>query len=407
MIWELVQEALITLRSNALRTILTMIGIILGVAAVIAIMTLGQSVYATAAAEITDSGYGNIKIMAKEAATRLPLNKAVIDALSAAEIPEVSSFNPQFQGFAGTVYNADDDSLDFVGTYDDVRTVNKLTFLAGYPFTEEDIDEKSQVMVVSAYTAEKLFGSVPAALDQSLRLSDGNFYHIIGVAKNESMFTPTYARLYVPKSLGELTATFQTYGYNYIDVNLKAGSDFEKVSKQIEQVLMDAYGFADDKEMLFDVQNVKDIVAEISSFMTVFSLGLAFIAAISLLVGGVGIMNIMLVNVTERTKEIGLMKALGAQDKDITFQFLVEAVVMTIFGGAIGVLLGISGSFLVIWAFNTFAGNFGNFPHFQFVISYGSIVVSLLVSTAIGLIFGSYPAKRAAKLDPVEALRRD
>jgi putative ABC transport system permease protein len=408
MIWEIVIEALLTLRSNKLRTVLTMIGIILGVAAVIAIMTLGQSVYVTAEEEITDSGYGNIKITVNNTTNSpLPLNKAVIDVLIMANIPQVSAYDPQFNGAGGTVYSMDDNSLEMFNTYNDVRSINKLVFLAGHPFTEDDITEKSQVVIISDYTAQKLYGSAQAALNQSIRLDDGSFYHVIGVAKNESMFTPTYGRLYIPKSLGELSLNFQTNGYGYIDVNLKPGADYEKIASEIEQILIDTYGFANKEEMAFKVENVKDIVAEISTFMTVFSIGLALIAAISLVVGGVGIMNIMLVNVTERTKEIGLMKALGAQEKDITFQFLVEAIVMTICGGIIGVLIGTGGSFLVIWLVNTFAGNFGNFPHFKFVISYASIAVSLVVSTAIGLIFGSYPAKRAAKLDPVEALRRD
>ncbi len=407
MIWELIIEALVTLRSNKMRTILTMIGIILGVAAVIAIMTLGRSVYETAEEEITDSGYGSIKIMARPTETQLPLNQALIDVLKAADIQEIISYNPQFGGGSGTVYSSDDNSLEMFISYDDVRIVNKLTFLAGYAFNEEDVKEKSQVTVVSAYLAEELYGSPDEALGQLLRTDNGNFYRIIGVTKNESMFTPSYGRLYLPKSLGELDPAFQTYGYSYIDINLKAGADYEATSSKIKEALMDAYGFKDEDEMVFQVENVKDIVAEVNNFMTIFSIGLALIAAISLIVGGVGIMNIMLVNVTERTKEIGLMKALGAQDKDITFQFLVEAVVMTICGGAIGVLIGIGGSFLVIWLANTFAGNFGNFPQFKFVINQTSIVVSLGVSTAIGLVFGSYPAKKAAKLDPVEALRRD
>ena len=292
-------------------------------------------------------------------------------------------------------------------TYNDIRSVNKLTFLAGYPFNEEDIAEKSQVAIISAYTADELFGAPQLAIQQSIRLDDGSYYRVIGVIKNESVFTPSYARLYLPKSLGELDPYFQTYGYNYIDVNLKMDADFEKISLEIEKVLMEAYGFEDKEEMSFVVQNVKDVVAEISTFMTIFSIGLALIAAISLVVGGVGIMNIMLVSVTERTKEIGLMKALGAQEKDITFQFLVEAIVMTIFGGLIGVFLGLGGSFLIIWLANTFAGNFGNFPQFKYVINQTSIMVSLGVSSLIGLIFGYYPAKKAAKLDPVVALRRD
>ncbi|MDO5561426.1 MAG: ABC transporter permease [bacterium] len=408
MIWELISEALTTLRTNWMRTILTMIGIILGVASVVAIMNLGQSAYTTAEEEITDTGYGNIKIYKKDGLeTNLPLNQTVINILQEAEIEQVAGYEPQFYGFGATAYNSDGDSVEMSGGYRGSRDVEKLTFLAGYPFSEDDIAEKSQVTVVDEYTAKEVFGSPEAALGETLRLNNGNLYRIIGVTKNESLFEPSYGRMYLPKSLGELEPLAQTYGYSYIDVNLKVGSDYEAVAEDIEQALMDSYGFTDEDEMVFTVENVKDIIAELSVFFTAFSIGLSLIAAISLLVGGVGIMNIMLVNVTERTKEIGLMKALGAQEKDITFQFLIEAIVLTICGGIIGVAIGVGGSFLIIWLSNTFVAPSGYLPKFNFVVSQQSILVSLTVSMLIGLIFGSYPAKKAARLDPVEALRRD
>lgn len=407
MIWELIIEALTTLRTNLLRTILTMTGIILGVAAVIAIMTLGQSAYSTAEAEIMDSGYGNIKIYGQNSERSIPLNQNVINILTAAQIDQVTGFESQFYGLGSTAYTRDDDSLDMRCAYQDVRSAEKMTYLAGYSFSQEDLDDKSQVAIIDQYTAEKLFGSITAALGESLRLSNGNFYRIIGVVKNENFFSSEIGRMYLPKSLGETEPFFQSYGYSYLDVNLALGADYAQVTQDIKDALMEAYGFTDEDEMVFSVENVKDVVGQISTFMTAFSVGLALIAAISLLVGGVGIMNIMLVNVTERTREIGLMKALGAQEKDITFQFLVEAVVMTICGGALGVILGLGGSYLVIWVANTFIAPMGIIPEFEFVISQMSIVVSVAVSVAIGLIFGAYPAKRAAKLDPVEALRHD
>lgn len=407
MIWELILEALNTLRTNLLRTILTMTGIILGVAAVIAIMNLGQSAYTTAEKAITGSGHGNIQIYTNGGIdSRLPLNDNVINVLRAADVTGVTDYVPKFYGGGGVAYNSDDDDIDVSYGYRDLIDLADLKIVAGHLFTQEDIDEKSQVVVVDEYTAKKLFGSNTAALQQTLRLNDGSFYRIVGVSKQEGMFEATMGRLYFPKSLGELEPFFQTYGYSYLSVNIEIGADYEQATKEIQNALMEAYGF-EEKDEGFIVENVKGEIAEIGTFMTAFSVGLSLIAAISLLVGGVGIMNIMLVNVSERTKEIGLMKALGAQEKDITFQFLVEAVVMTVCGGLLGAAIGIGGSYFVIWVVNTFIAPSGTVPEFQFVISQASILVSLGVSIAIGLGFGAYPAKRAAKLDPVEALRHD
>lgn len=405
MIIELILEALQTLRSNWVRTILTMIGIILGVGAVVAIMNLGQSAYLTAEEAIRGSGYGSITIKSSYGKSTMPLNQSLITALKSEQIEGVEDFEPKFNSFGNAVFNSDDDSVSVIGHYSGINEVEKLTYLAGYSYDEDDILGQSFVVEVDDYIANELFGSAANALGELLRFNDGNFYRIIGVFQSEDRFKKEYGEVHLPVSLGELSPQFQTFGYDSIGVNTKMGVDYEKVSDEIKTAIMNIYGFEDDEEMSFQIENVREIMAEVSTFMTAFSIGLSLIAAISLLVGGVGIMNIMLVNVTERTKEIGLMKSLGAQEKDITFQFLVEAIVMTVFGGLIGVALGIGFSGLIIFLANTFGQGF--LPKFTFSVDQKSILISLLVSTIIGLIFGAYPAKKAAKLDPVEALRRD
>lgn len=408
MIGELILEALATLRTNLMRTVLTMIGIILGVGSVVAIMNLGQSAYTTAEEEITDTGYGNIKIFRRDNSdSSLPLNQTVINILEGANISQVTGYEPQYSGASFTAYSNDNEDVSVITNYQNSRDVGKLNYLEGHAFDETDVLEKSQIIVIDEYTAKETYGTPAMAVGETLRLSDGSIYRIVGVIKNKYLFEPTFGRIYMPKTLAETQPMVQTYGFSYIDVNLETGAEYERITKEIKKALMEAYGFVDEDELVFTVENVKDMIAEISTFFTAFSIGLSLIAAISLLVGGVGIMNIMLVNVTERTKEIGLMKALGAEEKDITFQFLVEAIVMTICGGLIGVGLGIGGSCLIIWLSNTFFAPSGYLPKFTFVISEVSILVSLGVSVLIGLVFGSYPAKKAARLDPVEALRRD
>jgi ABC-type antimicrobial peptide transport system permease subunit len=211
--------------------------------------------------------------------------------------------------------------------------------------------------------------------------------------------------MYTPLSLQELKPSFQVDGYDRIIAHIKVGSNYKNVTQALNNYLVDLLGYEDEKEMTVIVGSVNAMMEQLSAFMNIFAIGLSLIAAISLVVGGVGIMNIMLVSVTERTKEIGLMKALGAQDGDIVFQFLVESVVMTIFGGLLGVSLGLGVSLVVIKLVNVFGG--ADLPKFIFVMDYTSIIVSLGVSVVIGLLFGAYPARRAAKLLPVEALRRD
>lgn len=406
MIIELVLEALETLRSNLLRTVLTMIGIILGVGAVVAIMTVGQSAYDTAEKQINDSGFGNIQIRRNNgsATQALPLNKSFISFLESAEIEGVDSYEPQYSGSMVSVKNSTDDQANAVTVYSSIKDAKNLEILAGYIFTEEDLSEYGQLVIIDEYIANKLFGSPENSLGETLHINQ-QVLRIIGVSKTASNFMVDYGLVYIPLTLCELEPSFQTYGYSSISVMTAIGSDYENITKEIKKIIMENYGFEDEDEMAFAVENVKDMMAQVGMFMTAFSIGLSLIAAISLLVGGVGIMNIMLVNVTERTKEIGLMKALGARDRDITFQFLVESVVMTICGGLLGVALGLGFSYLLILIANTFASGF--LPKFNFVISQESIIVSMIVSLTIGVAFGAYPAKKAAKLDPVEALRRD
>ena len=410
MIAELTLEALLTLRANWLRTVLTMIGIILGVAAVVAIMSLGQSAYQTAISSLQNTGFATIRITHNYNGSSdevLPINDSLLQLLQAAAIEGIVDYKPVAVGYGTTAYNVQDDDLYTVVTYATPVELSDLRLLAGGFFDEQEMDSLSQVAVVDEVLADKLFGSAHAALGESFRTDNGYYYKIIGVVQQEGFSFGSFesGQIYIPLSLVQYEPYFQYYGYDRIDALVELGADYDTVAAQLQDLLVESYGFVDSSEMSFAIENAQDIMAEASTFMTAFSLGLSLIAAISLLVGGVGIMNIMLVSVTERTKEIGLLKALGAQDSDIVYQFLVESVVMTLLGGLVGVAFGIGGSWLIIYLANTFGQDY--LPEFTFVIDYRSIWVSLAVSLVIGLLFGAYPAKKAAGLDPVVALRRD
>jgi ABC-type antimicrobial peptide transport system permease subunit len=411
MLIELIAEALVTLRTNILRTILTMIGIILGVGAVVAIMTLGTSAYATVEKSIYGTGAGNISITHSyrfgSGSAVVPFDDSFINTLKNAHIDGVVSYEYSMGNQRDQAFNTDDDSLDIRISYRQADSLGDLKFVAGGPFENYDVELHSQVAVIDVILAEKLFGSPAEAVGQTFITGFGLFYKVTGVVEVQkgNGSSGNVGLVYVPMTLAELSPAFQIYGYDQIAVKISVDSDYEQISNKIKNHLMEYYGFEEEKEMSFDIGEVNALMNQVSGFMRAVSLGLSLIAAISLIVGGVGIMNIMLVSVTERTKEIGLMKALGAKDGDIVFQFLVESVVMTIFGGLIGISLGLSVSLGVIKLVNTFGGD--SLPEFVFIMDKWSMVVSMGVSVAIGLVFGAYPARRAAKLRPVEALRRD
>jgi ABC-type antimicrobial peptide transport system permease subunit len=410
MLIELIKEALTTLKKNVLRTILTMIGIVLGVGAVVTIMTLGKSAYATVEKTIYGSGAGNIDIhhSGVEGAQAVPFDDSFRSLLEAAKIEEIIGYDYAMNDYKTLALNSNDDSIETIFFYRRAGDLGELKYLAGRAFEGVEVELKSQVAVVDKVLAEKLFGVAGDAVGESLVTSNGFFYRIVGVVETERGVANDGGKIglaYIPLSLAELLPSFQVRGYDGLVAKVKVGANYKKVTDRIEAYLMEVFGFVEKKEMTISLGSINQMMEQISSMMRVFSIGLSLIAAISLLVGGVGIMNIMLVSVTERTKEIGLMKALGARDGDVVFQFLVESVVMTVFGGMLGVILGLGVSGLVVKLANTFGGD--NLPKFLFVMDGWSIVVSMAVSVAIGLIFGAYPASRAAKLRPVEALRRD
>lgn len=399
--FELVIESLATLRRNVLRTILTMIGVILGVGAVVAIMSMGTSAYSTVQKTFIESGFSALTL-SNTSNSAPPLTKNTINYLESQNINGVAKYKSSL-----SIYTQATDRLSnefdtvVVGASEDEVSTANLEILSGTFFTKFDDLNRSQVVVIDNKLSNEFFYSYQEAIGQKIRL-DGKSYKIIGIYRTDEPFNKKRARVYVPFNtlLGHVPGK---KGFNSISILVDERADAEAVQLQIKSVIMQQRGLINEDHLDFEVSNPRSELAQIQQFFTIFSLIMSLIAAISLVVGGVGIMNIMLVTVTERTKEIGLMKALGAQEEDIVLQFLIESVVLTVFGGAIGVVLGILIAFAAVQAINMF--NFT--PDFVFRINYISIVVSFVISVLIGLVFGAYPAKKAAKLDPVDALRRE
>lgn len=399
--WELVLESLATLKSNLLRTVLTMIGVILGVGAVVSIMSMGTSAYATVSDTFVNSGFGSVSIYnIKESAS--DLDKSTITFLESQNIAGVIDYQPQLSlGVTVTDRFSNEFAVTMVGARTATLTQENLNLLVGSFITDYDELTRSQVAVIDNKVAQKFFYSNEEALGQKLRFG-GKSYRIIGVFETDTPLAKKQGAAFIPFS-ALLDHDPNMTGYNEISVLTAETANVEEVQAKVKKALMQRRGFTDEDHLDFMVTNPRGQLKEIQQFFTIFSLFMSMIAAISLVVGGVGIMNIMLVSVTERTKEIGLLKALGAQKTDIVFQFLVESVVLTVFGGILGVLLGIFVSGVAILIINAIDLS----PDFSYAINFLSIVISMAVAVVIGLVFGAYPAKKAADLDPVEALRRD
>lgn len=399
--WELIRESLASLRGNILRTILTMVGVILGVGAVVSIMSMGTSAYTTVSDTFINSGFGSLSLYNIKSSAP-DLDSGTISFLQSQNIDGISDFEPQLSiSTTATDRFSNEFDITLVGARENTLAKSSLELLVGSFISESDGAARSQVAVIDNKVANKFFFSPEEALGQKLRFG-GKSYKIIGVFKTDTPLGKTRGVAYIPFST-LLNHDPENNGFNEISILTTETADVEGVQTQVKNALMQQRGFTNEDHLDFMVTNPRGQLKSIQQFFTVFSVFMSLIAAISLLVGGVGIMNIMLVSVTERTKEIGLLKALGAQKGDIVFQFLVESVVLTVFGGLLGVALGIGVSLLAIQIINMI----DLLPEFTYAINFVSILVSMVVAVAIGLIFGAYPAKKAADLDPVEALRRE
>ena len=403
-ILESVRIALRALAANKLRAILTMLGIIIGVGAVIALMSLGQGVQASVEEQIQGVG-ANLLIVTSgtfggETEKIQPLTyreaQAIADPLVA---PDVLAVAPVIQRSANVVYGQEEGNATIIGTtanYDYVRNVNVAT---GRFLEETDLTTRSRVCVVGPQVVSTLLPELePIGLTIKIR---GVPFRIIGVM--ESAGGPSFGSadnyVYIPltTAAARLFGTRTTSGDFPISVAYIQAVDQDRISEAIEQVtliLREKHRLTyQDNDFTIITQN--DILSVASSIIGMLTIFLGAIAGISLLVGGIGIMNIMLVSVTERTREIGIRKAVGAKGRDILWQFLVEAVVLSVIGGLMGIGLGMAGATIVTRIE----------PQIQVALTPDVILLATGFSAAVGLFFGIYPAMRAAKLNPIEALR--
>jgi putative ABC transport system permease protein len=400
-------EALDSLASNKLRSGLTILGIIIGVGAVIAMVSIGRGAEAT----ITDSIQGigtNLLFVFRGGSSdvRNPEPLTLGDASAIADpflAPSVGGVAPVLQGSAMFSYGGESRNTTLVGVTPDYAPVRNYNVSEGEFINEEHMLGQSSVVILGTEIANRLFGRIEGLVGETVRI-EGQPFRVIGVLESRggSAFSNEDDQAFVPLTTAQ-TRLLRRSTRDRVDLILVqaiAAQSVPQAQDEVSQILRQRHRTeigADDFTILTQ-QSFLDTASTITNVLTIF---LGGIAAISLLVGGIGIMNIMLVSVTERTREIGLRKALGAHKSDIMIQFLAESSVLSLIGGVIGIFLG--------WTISVIVGRIAvaNNAPISPTIGLDIILLATLFSTAVGLFFGIYPANRAANLEPVEALRHE
>ncbi len=403
-LWGLFIESIATLTINKLRTGLAVLGIIIGIGSVIALISLGEASQKAVQNQIQSLGSNLLTI--QPSAQR---SGAVMGAFgggkslsyddakaiaSSSQITTVSKVSPEYSGRAQVVTGSNNTNTQIVGSTAAYAEVHKVTVSNGSFITNRDVESMSKVAVIGPQVVSDLFPNNPNPIGEKIRIS-GQTFTIVGItaSKGGSGFMNQDDMIFVPLT----TAQKLLFGVKYlssISLEAKSADMMTEAQNQVGYFLMSRHKITDVSKIDFTIQSQSDILNTASSVTGTFTALLSGIAAISLLVGGIGIMNIMLVTVTERTREIGLRKALGAKKKTITMQFLIESIILTFSGGTVGILIGILISFII-----------SKIISMPFIISPSAIFLAFAVSAGIGILFGWYPARRAANLQPIEALR--
>jgi putative ABC transport system permease protein len=398
-----IRLALRALARNKLRSTLTMLGIIIGVGAVIAMVALGQGAQEQVQQQIAAMG-SNMLFVGSGSMNRGGLRMGwgntktlVMNDVQAIarECPAVALAAPGAGAGAQVVFGSDNWGTRINGTEPQYFEIRDWPLAEGTPFTQEDVTLAANVAVIGETVRKNLFGAV-APVGQTIRISNLPF-KVVGVltAKGQSaaMGDDQDDTIIIPITTLQKKITGQSW-LRYISVSAKSKASSYAAQQQIQALLRDRHKIRPGQDDDFGVRNLADLAGAADEAGAVLTLLLAIVASISLLVGGIGIMNIMLVSVTERTREIGIRMAIGATESDVHRQFLIEAVTLSFIGGAIGILLGLVTTFLIPrvlgWAVS---------------VSMIALVVAVVFSIMVGIFFGFYPARKAARLNPIEALR--
>lgn len=407
-LYEYIKMAVHNIMANKGRSFLTMLGIIIGIASVIAIVSVGEGTKNQMNSEIDDIGGGQIAIsVSDEAQTDEEwITADDVEAIRAVDGIEGVNVSDSFSG--ETTTGKGNFSLMLTGEGPDAKLLNNATMKHGVYFGENEVQEAKNVCVLSDADAKRLFGT-----DDVVGMTvDVNCYgltkslRICGVTtqkENGTFVSYTYEGMPVTINVPYTTMNeFTGVSDYFFSVTMQADKSLnsQDVADKVVKLMEKRHQCAG--KDYFQVQSLQDIMSSMNQMLDMVTAFISFVAGISLLVGGIGVMNIMLVSVTERTREIGIRKSLGAKTSSIMMQFLAEAAILTVIGGVIGIVLGVIGGYVIC---SIISSNMG--MSITPGISLSTIMAATLFSCAVGVFFGIYPAKKAAKLSPIEALRRN
>ena len=400
---DLFEEIAFGISSNKVRSGLTMLGIVIGIASVIAMLSIGQGAKASIESNIqsigsnlllvspgAQRGAGSFVSAGRGSAQTLTIE----DADAIATVQGAMAVAPESSRREQVTASGNNTNVSVIGTTPSYLQVRSVSVDSGSFFTDQENASRAKIAVLGPTTRDDLFGAGSDPIGGKIRIN-GMTFTVIGVtvAKGGSGFSSQDDAIFVP------IQTMQTYlsgnkTVSTISVQAQDAASMTSVQDGITTLLLTRHNIASADQADFSVLNQADLVNTLSTVTNTLSMLLAAIAGISLLVGGIGIMNMMLTTVTERTREIGLRQAIGAEKAEIVWQFLGEAILVTLLGGIIGVIIGYGAS----KAITAFSGT-------NTAVSWSSAALAFGVSAAIGLVFGFYPARRAAQLNPIQALR--
>jgi len=401
---DLLAETFLSLTTHKARSFLTVLGIVIGISSVIVMVSIGQGTKTSIESSIQSIGSNLLMVTPGGESSRMiggggpgtnTDSLTIEDADAVAGVRDVAVAAPVISGQYQVSADASNTNVAITGTSSGYVAVRNIELTLGAWFSDEQGETGARVAVLGPTTAETLFGTQADALGRRMRIS-GQPFTVIGVttSKGGSGFSNADEAVYIPLQAMRRNLAGLSAGVSTIYVSAATQEAMDQVKTDITDLLLSRHRISDTADADFQVQSQQDLADTVSTITNTLTLLLGAIAGISLLVGGIGIMNMMLTSVTERIREIGLRKAVGATAGDVTLQFLSEAVALTLIGGVVGIALG--------WGVSAAISAFSSLTT---TVSALSIVLAAGVSTVIGVVFGFYPARRAAKLDPIESLR--
>jgi len=402
-IGNLLKVALNALKRNKMRSFLTMLGIIIGVASVITMLAIGQGSKKSIQDQIASMGSNMLFVMpANMRSGGVQQGNSTSQRLTVADVTAIRSgcdaviaVSPEVRSSSQAVYGNSNWPTTIYGGNEDYLAIKSWEVISGRNLTAEEARGSSKVCLIGRTVADELFGEGVDPTGETIRFKKIPF-KIIGVLKEKGQNSFGQDQddvLIAPYTTVQKRILAQTH-IQSIQMSARSAEESELAETQVEEVLRSSHKLRDNEDNDFEIRSQEELASTMTSVTDILTILLGAIAGISLLVGGIGIMNIMYVSVTERTREIGLRMSIGGRGLDILLQFLIESIMLSVFGGLIGILMGFGASKIV-----------AVLTSWPISVMWSSVILSFVVCTVIGVFFGWYPARRAAELDPIDALR--